>query len=266
MVQNPTDNNNDESDNLAPLLRQKCYLKNSKLEHYIDPTQLGFYPPKWVDFLEECKVETCTYTMVRKPWPCSKLAMNGFISNAVTMTIQKWRHTQKTVEKGYYPKYKKEMSKLVHALTQSTFLCWPSQLFEDLALWCGELKKVVASSVCTYYDIFPPMGTCLSKTETCQYVKCRGEALIKKSAFVHGGKDDVVRVHPPCLSFITDSLQGHTNNFRHPAICELIHIFVFGCDNCISNLHLGEFRTWIPNNMLTLIVTAVSPTSLVLPL
>ena len=122
MVQNPTDDNNDRSDDLAPLSRQKRYSKNSKLEHCTDPTQLGFYPPKWMDFLEECKVETHTYAMVHEPWLHSKLAIDGFISNAVTMTIQKWRHTQKTVEKGYYPKYKKEMCKLVRAPTQSTLL------------------------------------------------------------------------------------------------------------------------------------------------
>lgn len=266
MVQNPTDDNNDRSDDLAPLSRQKRYSKNSKLERCTDPTQLGFYPPKWMDFLEECKVETHTYAMVHEPWLHSKLAIDGFISNAVTMTIQKWRHTQKTVVKGYYPKYKKEMCKLVRAPTQSTLLRWPSQLFEDLALWCGELKNAAASSVHTHYDIFPPMGTHLSKTETCQYVKHRAEALIKKSAFAHGGKDDEVWVCLPCLSFVADSLQGHMNNFGHPAIHELIHVFIFGHDHRIGNLRLGEFGTRIPNNTLTLIVTVVSPASLVSPL
>ncbi|KIJ58864.1 hypothetical protein HYDPIDRAFT_171076 [Hydnomerulius pinastri MD-312] len=49
--------------------------------------QLSFYPPKWKDFLEECKIETYTYAAIHDPWPCRKLALLGFITDAIIMTI-----------------------------------------------------------------------------------------------------------------------------------------------------------------------------------
>ena len=61
--------------------------------------------------------------------------------------------------------------------------------------WHGELKKAVASMVCACYDLFPPKGSCLLKTETRQYMKQVAEDLIKRAAFVHGGKDNYISTH-----------------------------------------------------------------------
>jgi Domain of unknown function (DUF6532) len=52
--------------------------------------------------------------------------------------------------------------------------------------------------------------------------------------------------------------QGHTNNFGHPAVRDLLHVFLFGRDNRIGHLRPGEFGTRIPNTTLCLAVTAVS--------
>lgn len=71
------------------------------------------------------------------------------------------------------------------------------QLFDDLASWRGEFKKAAASLVRSRYDLFPPLGSRLSKTETRQHVKRAAEVLIKKSAFAHGGKDDEVLFYLP---------------------------------------------------------------------
>lgn len=54
-----------------------------------------------------------------------------------------------------------------------------------------------------------------------------------------------------------DLCQGHSNNFGHPAIRELIHIFLFSRENRIGNLRPAEFGRRIPNNTLMLAVTAV---------
>lgn len=100
-----------ESEDDAP--RHKRHSKTPRQDSCTDPTQLGFYPAKWKDFLEECKVETRTYAAVRDPWPRSKLAINGFISDAIDMVLQKWRREEQTIEKHYYPKHRKAMCKLV---------------------------------------------------------------------------------------------------------------------------------------------------------
>lgn len=110
---------NAESDNSARPSRGRRYSKNAKQEQCTDPTQLGFYPPKWTDFLEDCKVETRTYAVVHDPWPQRKAAIKGFVLDAITMTIQKWRRTKQPVEKGYYPKYKQEMCELVCVPTRT---------------------------------------------------------------------------------------------------------------------------------------------------
>jgi hypothetical protein len=125
MQQNRASVDPDRSDNDTQHSRQKRYSKTPKQDECMDPTQLGFYPPKWTDFLEDCKVETRTYAAVREPWPHSKSATTGFIPQAIDMTIRKWRREQRTVEKGYYPKYRRPMCKLVSCLssTYSLALC-----------------------------------------------------------------------------------------------------------------------------------------------
>lgn len=65
-------------------------------------------------------------------------------------------------------------------------------------------------------------------------------------------------------SLLTHVFQGHTNNFGHATIRELIHVFFFSRDNRIGNLRPAEFGTRIPNNTLTFAVTAVSPTLTIL--
>lgn len=103
----------EDEDEASQLTRNKRHSQTPKRDRCTNPTQLGFYPPKWKDLLEECKIETRTYAAVSEPWPQSKFAVNGFISDAIQMTMQKWRREQQTVEKRYYPKYRKSMCKLV---------------------------------------------------------------------------------------------------------------------------------------------------------
>ena len=55
-------------------------------------------------------------------------------------------------------------------------------------------------------------------------------------------------------------MKDHTDNFGHPAIRELLHVFLYGRDNRIGNLRAAEFGHIIPNGTLSLAITAVSPT------
>lgn len=103
---------NDESDSSIKL-RNKHYSKTPKNVHTASPTQIGFYLPKWKDFLEECKVEMRAYAVISDPWPHRRQMLNGFILDTINMTILRWKRDKKAVEKGYYPKYKKAMGELV---------------------------------------------------------------------------------------------------------------------------------------------------------
>ena len=103
---------NEESDSSIKL-RNKRYSKTPKSAHSASPTQVGFYPPKWKDFLEECKVETRTYAAINDPWPHRRQLLNGFILDTINMSILRWKREERSVERGYYLKYKKAMGELV---------------------------------------------------------------------------------------------------------------------------------------------------------
>lgn len=132
----------DESDNDSTRpSRQKRNSKTPKQARCADPTQLAFYPPKWRDLLEECKIETRTYAAIHEPWPHGKAAMTGFISDAIAMMMQKWRRKGRTIEKHHYPEHRGSMCKLVRismpsracfdavspALRGSRFVAWRAQ-------------------------------------------------------------------------------------------------------------------------------------------
>ena len=52
--------------------------------------------------------------------------------------------------------------------------------------------------------------------------------------------------------------QNHTDNFGHPAIHELLHVFLYSRDNQLGNLRQEEFGRRVPNGMLALATTTVS--------
>jgi len=119
--QNRASRDGDESDDDTQH-RQRHHSKTPRKGRCDDPTQLGYYPPKWTEFLEECKVETRTYAAVRDPWPRRREAITGFISEAIDMTVVKWRRDGRTVETGIYPRHRQDMCKLVRTLMPSS-LC-----------------------------------------------------------------------------------------------------------------------------------------------
>jgi hypothetical protein len=89
-----------------------------KKDECTGPTQLGFYPPMWKDFLDDCKVETRTYVAICDPWPRNRrAAINGFVTDCMNMVIAKWKREEQLVKKGYYPKYNGSMLLLVCVAT-----------------------------------------------------------------------------------------------------------------------------------------------------
>ena len=121
----------DESDQgIKP--RSKHYSKTPKDANSSLPTQVGFYPPKWKDFIEECKIEIQTYAAIRDPWPRRREMLNGFILDTITMVVSKWSREERLVERGYYPEYKNAMGELVH--WTSTVLHMNANYFSSLMI------------------------------------------------------------------------------------------------------------------------------------
>ncbi|KAF8546483.1 hypothetical protein OG21DRAFT_1527798 [Imleria badia] len=155
--------------------RSKRYSKTPKTDCCADPTQHSFYPLKWKDFLDDCKVETRTYAAVQDPWLQRRMSLNGFLLDVINMIINKWKKEGCTVEKGYYPKHKHDMCEL---------------LFEDLASWRSEIKKAATAIVHTHYKLFLPRDNQLSAAKNHKFVKHTADDWMKKPSFAHGGKDD----------------------------------------------------------------------------
>jgi len=79
----------DESDDgIKP--HSKHYSKTPKNANSPSLTQVGFYLPKWKDFLKECKVEVCSYAAIHDTWPRRREMLNGFILDTINMIVSKW--------------------------------------------------------------------------------------------------------------------------------------------------------------------------------
>ena len=111
------------------------------------------------------------------------------------MSILRWKREERSVERGYYLKYKKAMGELVCIAKHLRANYLLSQLFNDLASWCGEIKKAASNAVHAHYDLFLHKDSNLSMAETCDHVKQSTINLIKQSSFAHGSKDEEVGTH-----------------------------------------------------------------------
>ena len=86
--------------------------------------------------------------------------------------------------------------------TQSQQVTHYSQLFDDLASSCGEIKKAASNAIHAHYDLFPSKDSNFLKAQTCNHVKEITTELIKKSLFAHSSNDEKVHVQFLSLDFI----------------------------------------------------------------
>jgi hypothetical protein len=103
--------------------RRRRYANKSKADTQPMATQLGFYPPIWRDFLDDCKIEARTYLATHNPFPPKKDATKGFIPECITLTLEIWKDGSKKLEKDFYPKHKDDMVKLVSARDGLRYMC-----------------------------------------------------------------------------------------------------------------------------------------------
>jgi hypothetical protein len=111
-----------ESDEIKPRRRAR-YANKSKADTQPTAIQLGFYPPMWRDFLDDCKIEARTYLATHNPFPQKKEAVKGFIPECINLTLEIWKGNDKKLEKNYYPKHKDDMIKLVSAQDCTGYMC-----------------------------------------------------------------------------------------------------------------------------------------------
>ena len=169
---------------------------------------------------------TCMYFQISMCWLCSSNSQNG----TLVPSVRDWREetlgtkistvqTKKTRENNVTQKPQITWSSLKGnswsnhwktitkdskrcTNTQSQQVTHYSQLFDDLASSCGEIKKAASNAIHAHYDLFPSKDSNLLKAQTCNHVKEITTELIKKSLFAHSSNDEKVHVQFLSLDFI----------------------------------------------------------------
>jgi len=149
---------NNESDSSIKL-HNKCYSKTLKNTHTASPTQIGFYPPKWKDFLEQCKVEMRAYAVISDPWPHRRQMLNGFILNTINIMILRWKRDEKSSWKGLLSKVQEGYGGACTYCQMSKH--WLLTIHSSWMIWlCGMVKSRKSGwqcSLCTLQP-FPSQG------------------------------------------------------------------------------------------------------------
>ncbi|KAG1864964.1 hypothetical protein DFJ58DRAFT_724519 [Suillus subalutaceus] len=104
-------------------------------------TQLGWYGPRWKNFLEVTMSECRAQHAIENPFPKLAKDLTGSINEILMASLVEWLEGGQQVEEGIWPDRKHDMAKL---------------LYEDLSTWRSDLKKTIASIVPSMYDLIPP--------------------------------------------------------------------------------------------------------------
>jgi hypothetical protein len=104
--------------------------------------------------------------------------------------------------------------------------------------------------------LFPPNDSKLARQEYHAHVKNVVEDLLHKGKFLRNGVDEGVKFQIVCRAVELTVLQGHTNNFSHPALEVLCTSFYYG-KNGLALQFPKEFKGEVPEKAIALAGAAV---------
>ncbi|KAG1841787.1 hypothetical protein DFJ58DRAFT_732290 [Suillus subalutaceus] len=133
-------------------------------------TQLGWYGPRWKNFLEVTKSECRAQHAIENPFPKLAKDLTGSINEILMASLVEWLEGGQQVEEGIWPDRKHDMAKL---------------LYEDLSTWRSDLKKTVASIVPSMYDLIPPSH--VPPQQCAAWVEEAATELLKDAIFLRNG-------------------------------------------------------------------------------
>ncbi|KAG1857126.1 hypothetical protein F4604DRAFT_1931667 [Suillus subluteus] len=158
---------------------RKC--RNAKKKGDVaNPTTLSFFPHLWGKLLNYAKANFRLYLAISVPFPTKEDALSSVCSESITEAIVHWQDQKRQVEKGYYPKYKREMAIVV---------------YNDAATFQSQIKQVALAIIPLKY------GLALLQGNTIASVKMKASGLLKKTNFLCGDRD----------------AEGRTSNFANNA-------------------------------------------------
>ncbi|KAG2056651.1 hypothetical protein BDR06DRAFT_1005945 [Suillus hirtellus] len=180
-------------------------------------TQLGWYGPHWRSFLKDAKEGCCVQQALENPFP--KLVDDLPVS--ITESLSAY-HTNPGHLPDMWPAHKPDMARL---------------LYDDLAMWHSDLKKIAIAITPSAYNLVPPATIPIQ--ERAAWVENAATDLLDDSMFLCDGVDEF----------------GKTKNFAHPGLREGAILFLYTGSYCIARRRPDIFRKEIPSTCLALICT-----------
>ncbi|KAG2089229.1 uncharacterized protein F5147DRAFT_658465 [Suillus discolor] len=186
-------------------------------------SQLGWYSSRWKSFLEDAKGECCTQQALENPFPSLVVDMPVSITECLSASLVQWLKTGHQVDAGVWPKHKPDMARL---------------LYDDLATWHSDLKKIIIAIAPSAYGLVPPAD--IPVQERAAWVEDAAAKLLDDGKFLRFGLDNL----------------GKTRNFAHPALLEAIILFIYTGTYRIARRRPAIFRKEVPLKCLALVCTA----------
>ncbi|KAG1719320.1 hypothetical protein EDB19DRAFT_1973382 [Suillus lakei] len=172
-------------------------------------TQLGWYSPRWKSFLEDTKVECHVQQALENPFPSLVDDLPVVITESLSASLVQWLKNGQQVDAGVWPTHKPDMARL---------------LYDDLATWRSDLKKIAISITPSAYSLSPPDDIPIQ--ERAAWVQATAVELLNDGRFLHHGLDKF----------------GKTKNFAHPALLEAIILFFYTGSYRIAHRRPAIFR------------------------
>ncbi|KAG1729041.1 hypothetical protein EDB19DRAFT_1832573 [Suillus lakei] len=186
-------------------------------------TQLGWYSPRWKSFLEDTKVECCAQQALENPFPSLVDDLPVAITESLSASLVKWLKNGQQVDASVWPAHKPDMARL---------------LYDDLATWHSNLKKIAISITPSTYGLSPPDD--IPVQEHAAWVQATAVELLNNGKILCHGLDEFRK----------------TKNFAHPALLEAIILFFYTGSYRIAHRQPAIFWKEVPLKCLALICTA----------
>ncbi|KAG2125089.1 hypothetical protein DEU56DRAFT_759427 [Suillus clintonianus] len=185
-------------------------------------TQLGWYSSHWKSFLEDAKVECRTQQALENPFPSLVQDLPVSITESLSASLVQWLKNGQHVDAGVWPAHKPDMARL---------------LYDDLATWRSDLKKITISIAPSAYGLSPPDNIPIQ--EHAAWIQAATTELLKDGGFLRYGVDEL----------------GKTRNFAHPAFFQAIILFFYTGSYRIAHRRPAIFRKEVPLTCLALVCT-----------
>ncbi|KAF7982861.1 hypothetical protein HWV62_25082 [Athelia sp. TMB] len=211
--------------------RARRHSKKSFESSCDDPMQLQFYPEAIQRVLTSAKQNWRLWLVMNWGFPKFR-ERKAELTGCITRAIAAYEADGGALDKGYYPKYKQAMVKLV---------------WEDSSSFRGELKRVARQQVTVSYGFIPRQPEPdseerpLNPAQYRAHIKAAIADLVLQGQFMHNGHDKL----------------GKTNNLTHPAIGDICRTFFYGSSTRLGHEFPQEFSSEVPDMAIALVITAI---------